>query len=1081
MPREVDPGTIQKGTGLANQNSVDSNSFTDEVIEGQNKGLDAHINDLQGAHPASAISTTGSGGAYFGDDVQENLDELAALIPPPPPTIGNFSPVVGFTGITDWGILKLRDAGYVLRGDVVPPDPANPTQDLFVFNEWWVPPFEAQQQFSPVFFGGPNLLGAPFTVDGNDPDSDPTFNIDSLAYPGGGPGFMHQGGFVRTAPIIETARVHADSVGADVVFSGAAYPADRGVIALFHWAPDGGVAEFLAQPLTTRVVAAILCGQGVNGDCDGNPGGIFEEGDPVFSFPGRASGQYNLVEIHDGVDAQTGDPLPAGPDPGAGQVRLGTDPAAGVPLVPGGIPILGGTTTATGGGNDNNFFRYRLPYLDDYSSATGLDYVPVIQKPRYFEKPPVSLDPFTELTQAGDYANFTKDYYTFQVSRYRHTFERTASVDGGSYILLHFKREGDFEAFARDGIMPDDFGFGYELWSARMVNFLNPESTDNLTDANPLNPSTSTAYHLHRSAIFEDATDPLVILSGPSYTFTSEVDETMFVSGIQYFLPNGSGLATNWQIATLDWSVGGAWATGFRLGYHHSLPDITEGLWHLSPGILYTGMMTAGFSLVNGFGAGYTGVAFYQRVEFDYVDFESVSGPWDLTVGPTTIDSADIALVGGDTAIRSAGDDNQCHFWFDARLRFFFRKPVFQQDTVTPNISFLFPNPTGDSLLMHTTSHSPSFDSGGAYGNFKTAVGDSPPRANLENPRKDVEERFYDEVYRVAGITLPAIDPTYNAGLFIGNLVGPGLPFGPGGPIELPVRFAGEPFATFGGASYLRADYYLENLATSALVPNELQVSGLPDRAPPASDGVENPCPFSGMAIYPQIDYLLGGFRPSLADGDVSAAQFDYSGAPALGNDRFYYRMFDAAYSNQLAGPDREPGVVGQPFLTFRIDGLELADFMYTPAGPGSPEISLELKIPGLTTWMDMGRKDMDGPSKQDPLVDGAGCRIIDPTTTFDGRDAVTGTVFCQVRVNVGPAINIFANTGAVPGAAAGVAPVFFRARIRPGPGTALNFTQGGPSATTAAPRALTGVTLLRHSNGLGPNDAAPYGPPSIP
>jgi hypothetical protein len=181
----------------------------------------------------------------------------------------------------------------------------------------------------------------------------------------------------------------------------------------------------LAQPLTERVVAALLCGQGVNADCDGNPGGIFEAGTPnVFSFPGRATGQYDLEELHLGVDSQTGDPLPSGPNPMAGQVRLGSDPAAGVPPVPGGIPILGGTTAANGGGNDNNFFRYRLPYLEDYSSTSGLEYTPDIQKPRYFTKPPVSLNPATDLTQAGDYANFTKDYWTFQVARYRHQFDR---------------------------------------------------------------------------------------------------------------------------------------------------------------------------------------------------------------------------------------------------------------------------------------------------------------------------------------------------------------------------------------------------------------------------------------------------------------------------------------------------------------------------------------------------------------------------------------------------------------------------------------------------------------------------------
>jgi len=110
MPRNVDPDSIQKGSGLANQDSVGSNSFTDEVIEGQTHGLEAHINDPQGAHPASAISTTTSGGIYYGDDVQANLDELSALVPLRPPTIGNFSTVLSFTGIPDWGRLKLNDA-----------------------------------------------------------------------------------------------------------------------------------------------------------------------------------------------------------------------------------------------------------------------------------------------------------------------------------------------------------------------------------------------------------------------------------------------------------------------------------------------------------------------------------------------------------------------------------------------------------------------------------------------------------------------------------------------------------------------------------------------------------------------------------------------------------------------------------------------------------------------------------------------------------------------------------------------------------------------------------------------------------
>jgi hypothetical protein len=1066
MPRNVDPGSIKKGSGLANQNSVDSNSFTDEVIEGQQHGLEAHINDPQDAHDASAISTTTSGGIYYGDDVQSNLDELSALVPPRPPSIGNFSTFLEYTGIPDWGRLKLNDGGFVARGQVVPPDPGAPTNDFFVFNEFWWPPFEAQN----IFPASPNPPGGVFTTPGQDPSTDPTFNVLEGAA-------THQGGFTRTIPVIETARVR-ESGDFETNVSGTVYPADRGVIALFHWPAGGDVSDFLAQPLTDQVVAAILCGQGINGDCDGDPGGIFEEGDPnVFAFPGRATGQYDLVELHSGTNNQTGDPLPGGANSAAGQVRLGSDPAAGVPVVVGGIPILGATSIANGGGNNTNFFRYRLPYLDDYSAATGIEYTPAVERPRYFEKPPVSLDPGVDLTQAGDFPDFPKDYWTFQVCRFRHEFDVGLDFpDHGSYLLLHFRREADFEAFARDGIMPDDVSFGYDLWSAGLVNYSFPESTDNLIDVtDPLAPVTSAAYHVLRGAIFTPD-NPGLINTALSFTYDRERDEVMFCSGVQHFLPNGSGIGTNWQIDTLSFGVDNLFNSSYRLGFNAGATAITPGLTHMNPAVLYLGAGTADQNIVNGLGVGYTGTAFYQRVDFDYTDLDSVSGPFDLTTGPTTLASADIILLGGDTPITFAGDDAQCHFWFNARVRMFVRRPPLHNDATPGMTEFTFPLPGGDMVLMHTTSHSPSFDSGGDYGNFKTGVGDFPPRANLENPRKDVEERFYDEVYRVAQSSMIMLDPTYNGS--VGNLTGPGLPFGPLGPLELPVRFASEALVSFGFASYLRTDLHQADLALSPLVAAlEAQVSGLPDRSPPATDGVENPCPFSGMLIYPQIDYTTG-FRPSIAGGDTTVTQPNYS--TIADADRRYIRVFDAAYSNQAAAGDREPGVVGQPFLTFRIDGLELADFAYAAPGPGSALIALEVKVPGLTTWMDLGRRDMDGPSKQDPLVDGAGCQILDPNATFDGRDAVTGTVFCQVRINMGPAINVFANTGLNPLAPLGVAPVMVRARIKAA-GAAYNFTQGGPDASSDTPRALTGVTLLRHSDGLGPNDAAPFGPPAFP
>jgi hypothetical protein len=55
---------------------------------------------------------------------------------------------------------------------------------------------------------------------------------------------------------------------------------------------------------------------------------------------------------------------------------------------------------------------------------------------------------------------------------------------------------------------------------------------------------------------------------------------------------------------------------------------------------------------------------------------------------------------------------------------------------------------------------------------------------------------------------------------------------------------------------------------------------------------------------------------------------------------------------------------------------------------------------------MDAGRYDGSGPSKQDPVQDGAGCQVAG-IYTFDGIDETTGMVYCQVRINAGSAINL--------------------------------------------------------------------------
>lgn len=1054
MPRKVDPGTIKNGSGMANVDSIDASAFTDEVVLGSQFGLKALLNGSGIIAAANQISTTGSNGQYFTNTVQGNLDELSALVPPQPATVGNFNTFESFTGIPDWGLLKLNDAGLIARGLVTPPDPNSPNLDDDVYPYYWVAPEVADDD------NGTNPQ--PFVVPGNDPQTDPTFNVEDIVYTGGGPGEAHVGGFTMSGLVVETARIlpPAGGVFISCVVSGALFPADRGVLALLHWPQGVNLALFLAQPLLERCPAALLLGQGINGQtptvCDGDPGGIFAEGDPnVFAFPGRATGQYDLAEIHAGINNQTGDPLPDGPLPSAGQVRLGTDPAAGVPLVPGGIPILGATTIATGGGNDNNFFRYRLPYLDDYSNTSGIQFTPSVEKPRYFEKPVIALNPGTDLTQAGDFEDFQDNYWTYQVSRYRHRFTFYMNscppgqvIEQGSFFLVHFEKEADFEAFVRDGIMPDDAVNGYDIYSAGLVDYLSPDSPDNLTEGGlPTDPDipASPAYHVLRASIGQDPEILPPAATNATYDVTRTQDSVVITSGVQYFVNNFSALNDGFQVNELDLDVDLLYSTSYLLGESDDPLLITSGLRHREPLFLYCGAFTAD-SLINSPNVpAFSGVVKDQRIEFNYSELGSLGGPYDLTTGPAAADVASLTILAGDPELTFDGNEDLCHFWQDARLRAFARRPNGHETVAGSAVELLFDRlGANQQLLFHTTSHGPNFDSGAAYGNFLVA---GLPRASLETPSKDTTELFLDEIYRWSQNSLSAVDPTFNG--VVGNLVGPGLPFA-SGKIEVPVRIGSN--ATFAAASYTQNGLHLNDLANDVTVDQEAQVGGFPDRNPPLDEGVTNPVPKSGLLQYPQSNYTTG-FRPSVADGDLSTPQYNYTTATG---DRYFLRSFDAAFSQSGSVVTAE----GQPFVKLFIKGLQLADIAYKPGcTPGNLALGVEVKVPGLTTWMDVGRRDGDGPSKQDPLFDGAGCQVLG-ADTFDFVTPTTGEVGCQIRINVGPTANLFKNMD--PAIEEDVVPVLVRIRIKDSPeGRALDWTQGGPNGPTLDCRGVVSLGIV--------------------
>ena len=1096
MPRRVNPGSINTGPGKTVPGDSDNLILYGDGMSGAGPNigepghippggsaeagwpkpfieggggsglemLKIHLEDPKNAHPAVAISIDGYPPLILSDNVEGAIDELMANIPPEPSKIGQYKPYLTLNGITDWGQWRLTDGPLATHTDI-----GSSETGANVYPYYWVAPSPTEDSV--------------FTTLGSDPITDTLWNGPDCSPPVAGTPTGMAGAYTNDDDEVVRTRLFMPTIVAEEVaettvnLSGVVYPADRGVVALLHW-PAGATttAQFTDQDLLDRCWGALLLGQGIMGGqqciqtvddavelCDGDPGGIFAQGttdshyDP-FAYPGRATGQYDLKELHTGVSGIDGTALPEPWDsgvprvldsetPGAGQVRLGTDPLASSTLIePYGIPILGATADAYSpepgdtilGGTykyvghmaltDGNFLRYRLPYLKDYTEATGLKFTPkgtntytTREAARYFTvAPPYDTSSSDiqdvagtdELIQAGNYPNFDEDYWVWQLARMRQMAWRgpdAAGTELGTLWLVHFKTEKDFESCVRDGVMPWDATNGYELYGMELAgipplirNLVNIDTGATATDfPAPDYGYGSLSYHVLRSSgyIADNETLPTATTATWSYTIPGSPG-VVYISGVCYFTPLTTAGVQSFQIDDLDAVYSNAWKDGYRTDDN----PLTDDAVPVAPAVLSSA--NPAFVTLSPFSYGAeSGVPTYdipagfsdarglrtQRVEFPYTKLGS-NGGGDFAEdnGPQTADDLEVHLDG---TIDPTGDKSSVAFSADAAPRFFIRRPwivapIQPVDGTSLGTKLLLAGAPTHKILFH----SGYFDeSEGSYGNHV----DGSDRAFdcLLTSSKDSYEPFLDEVYRIVS------GWNSDVGTAEEPLVGPGMQGWVGDPIPVPVRMGKlTPYDGTIEDTWKTSSFLHEALYTDDLPADELQVVGLPERNPPATNWVTAPFPSSGLLGYPQTDYSTD-YRPR--DGETGYVQPDYSGETGT---KTFVRCFDAAFSRSET---YRADVAGEPFFIIRLEGLTLADFQYEAPGPGrfnnaNIGIAVSIKIPGLTTWMDLGRADGDGPGKQDNNTDGAGCRVIGPYT-YTGVDSTTGMVFSQVQVHVGP------------------------------------------------------------------------------
>ena len=346
------------------------------------------------------------------------------------------------------------------------------------------------------------------------------------------------------------------------------------------------------------------------------------------------------------------------------------------------------------------------------------------------------------------------------------------------------------------------------------------------------------------------------------------------------------------------------------------------------------------------------------------------------------------------------------------------------------------------------------------------------PLSSLFTARKDTQERFLDESYR--------IDKTFSfvtgqADTWQDNLTGTGLPLG-SSPVLLSVRDDSPTTDTrwdskHGSAGYLRNALHWRDITAHT----EAQVRGLPIVADAILSGGKYGQPRRGVLTRPTEDYNTLSYIPSepydsswqdVAQGSYVAGQIAQSytqpNYSAVVVQPFtYVRAFDVSFSQSGAPENME----GTSRFLLRVVGLEYNDFKYLSNVPNPADdrgVEIYVKVPGLTTWLDVGRDNDSGPSKQHISQDGAGCLI-----SYQEGILVEEGLYCtDLELEVGGNASFFTNSE-------GECPVLVKVVLpynTKGTDGSLTFGHAPSALATNTPfrerRGLVGIEILRMSTG---------------